>query len=49
MGVLLLDYLQLEDVSRACQSAGRWEFLFVTVPLRIAAGTGSPVNSLAIL
>jgi kynurenine formamidase len=49
MGVLLLDYLQLEDVSRACQSAGRWEFLFVTAPLRIVAGTGSPVNPLAIL
>jgi kynurenine formamidase len=49
MGVLLLDYLQLEDVSEACQSARRWEFLFMTAPLRIAAGTGSPVNPLAIL
>jgi kynurenine formamidase len=49
MGVLLLDYLQLEDLSKACASAGRWEFLFVTAPLRIAGGTGSPVNPLAIL
>jgi kynurenine formamidase len=49
MGVLLLDYLQFEDLRRACESAGRWEFLCVTAPLRIDGGTGSPVNPLAIL
>ncbi len=49
MGVLLLDYLQFEDLRGACESAGRWEFLCVTAPLRIAGGTGSPVNPLAIL
>ena len=48
MGVLLLDYLQFEDLGRACETAGRWEFLCVTAPLRIAGGTGSPVNPLAI-
>jgi kynurenine formamidase len=49
MGVLLLDYLQFEDVAAACEETGRWEFLFVTAPLRIPGGTGSPVNPLAIL
>lgn len=49
MGVLLLDYLQLEDLRSACEAAGRWEFLCVTAPLRIVRGTGSPVNPLAIL
>jgi kynurenine formamidase len=49
MGVPLLDYLRLEDLSHACESAGRWEFLCVTAPLRVAGGTGSPVNPLAIL
>jgi len=49
MGVLLLDYLQLEDLRGACESAGRWEFLCVTAPLLIGGGTGSPVNPLAIL
>jgi len=49
MGVLLLDYLQFEDLAGACESAGRWEFLCVTAPLRIAGGTGSPANPLAIL
>ena len=49
MGVLLLDYLQFEDLRGACEAAGRWEFLCVTAPLRIPGGTGSPVNPLAIL
>ena len=49
MGLPLLDYLQFEDLRLACESAGRWEFLFVTAPLRIAGGTGSPLNPLAIL
>jgi kynurenine formamidase len=48
MGVLLLDYLQFEDLRAACESAGRWEFLCATSPLRNVGGTGSPVNPLAI-
>ena len=49
MGVLLLDYLQFEDLRSACESAARWEFICVTAPLRIIGGTGSPANPLAIL
>jgi kynurenine formamidase len=49
MGLPLLDYLQFEDLRPLCESAGRWEFLCVTAPLRIAGGTGSPVNPLAVL
>jgi kynurenine formamidase len=49
MGVLLLDYLQFEDLRGACESAGRWEFMCITAPLWIPGGTGSPVNPLAIL
>jgi kynurenine formamidase len=48
MGVHLLDYLQFEDVVRHCEAVGRWEFLFVTAPLRIVGGTGSLVNPTAI-
>jgi kynurenine formamidase len=48
MGVHLLDYLQLEGLAAACERAGRWEFLFVTAPLRIVGGTGSPVNPIAV-
>lgn len=49
MGIHLLDYLQFEDLVARCEDAGRWDFLFVAAPLRIAAGTGSPVNPIAIL
>jgi kynurenine formamidase len=49
MGVHLLDYLQFEDLSAACERAGRWEFLFAGAPLRVVDGTGSPLNPVAIL
>jgi kynurenine formamidase len=49
IGMLLLDYLNLEDLADACVSERRWEFLCVTAPLRVVGGTGSPVNPLAIL
>jgi kynurenine formamidase len=49
MGVWLLDYLRFEEVLAACQRVRRWEFLFVAAPLRIAGGTGSPINPLAVL
>jgi kynurenine formamidase len=48
LGVHLLDYLQFEDAARHCESEGRWEFLFAAAPLRIAGGTGSPINPTAI-
>jgi kynurenine formamidase len=48
MGVHLLDYLQLEDLSSTCERLGRWEFLFVAAPLLIVGGTGSPLNPIAV-
>jgi len=48
MGVHLLDYLQFEDLVARCEEAERWEFLFMAAPLRIAGGTGSPVNPIAV-
>jgi kynurenine formamidase len=48
MGVHLLDYVQLEELTAACEQYERWEFLFVAAPLRITGGTGSPVNPLAL-
>jgi hypothetical protein len=32
----------------ACVEENRWKFLFVTAPLRLPGGPGSPVNPLAI-
>jgi kynurenine formamidase len=48
MGLHLLDYLQLEDLAATCERHGRWEFLFMAAPLRIAGGTGSPLNPIAV-
>jgi kynurenine formamidase len=48
MGVHLLDYLQFEDLIAQCEAEQRWEFLFAAAPLRIARGTGSPLNPIAI-
>ncbi len=49
LGVHLLDYLQFGELVPACEQAGRWSFLCVIAPLRLHAGTGSPVNPIAIL
>jgi len=48
MGVHLLDWLQLDDLAATCSELNRWSFLCVIAPLRLRAGTGSPVNPIAI-
>ncbi len=48
LGLMLMDYLQFEDLAPACEAAGRWSFLCVIAPLRLPLGTGSPVNPIAI-
>jgi kynurenine formamidase len=49
LGLHLLDYLQFGDLVPLCEQARRWSFLCVIAPLRLPAGTGSPVNPIAIL
>jgi kynurenine formamidase len=49
IGLHFLDNLSLDDLARACDEEGRFEFFCVIAPLRLAAGTGSPVNPIAIL
>ena len=44
MGMFASDSLQLEDVARACEEEGRFEFMVVGLPLRLPGGTGSPVE-----
>ena len=48
MGLHLLDYLDFDALMELCGELGRWSFLCVVAPLRLAAGTGSPVNPIAI-
>jgi kynurenine formamidase len=49
MGMPLIDNCDLEELSQTCAELGRWEFQFAVAPLRIVAGSGSPVNPLAML
>ena len=48
MGMLASDSLQFEDLARACEDEGRFEFMVVGLPLRLPGGTGSPWNPIAI-
>ena len=49
MGMAVSDSLDLEAIADACAEEGRWEFMVVAAPLRLAGGTGSPFNPIAIL
>jgi kynurenine formamidase len=49
IGLHLLDNLALGELARRCAAAQRWAFLFAMSPLRIAGGTGCPVNPVAVL
>ena len=48
MGCWILDNCNLEDVAQRCKEEGRYEFMTVVNPLRLANGTGAPVNPIAI-
>lgn len=48
LGVPLLDNLDLEALSVAANEEERHDFFFTVEPLNIPAGTGSPVNPLAV-
>lgn len=48
MGIQLLDNQNLEELAAACNRRTRWEFLFVIAPLRLARGTASATNPIAV-
>ena len=47
-GVALLDNALFEPLAQACADERRYEFMFMASPLKIARGTGSPVNPIAL-
>ena len=47
-GVALLDNALLEPLAQACSEEQRYEFMFMALPLKIARGTGSPVDPIAL-
>lgn len=48
LGLWLLDNCDLEAVAAVAVQEHRWEFQLVVAPLRLAGGTGSPVNPIAV-
>jgi kynurenine formamidase len=48
MGMPLIDNCDLEALAETCAELERWEFQFIMSPLRLAGGSGSPVNPLAV-
>jgi len=48
MGVSIFDNLDFERAVEQARRLNRYEFLFSAAPLRVALGTGSPLNPLAI-
>jgi len=48
MGLWIIDSGSYESLAEVCAQENRWEFLFVTSPLRWKNATGSPLNPVAI-
>jgi kynurenine formamidase len=48
LGLHLLDNLDLDALSVASTTEGRWEFLLTVAPLVLRRGTASPVNPIAV-
>ena len=48
LGVAIFDSLDLEAVAQTAARLNRWEFFLAVSPLAVSAGTGSPVNPMAI-
>jgi hypothetical protein len=47
LGATLLDNLDLESLAETAAKLKRWEFLLTVAPIPVEAGTGSPVNPIA--
>jgi len=48
LGILLGELWALEEAARMCRQLGVYEFLVVSVPLRISGAFGSPANAVAV-
>jgi kynurenine formamidase len=49
LGMAIGELFSFGDLAAACAREGRYEFLFVSVPLNVTGAIGSPANAVAIL
>lgn len=47
-GLPIGELFDLEDLAEQCQKSQRWSFMFVSEPLNLEGGVGSPPNAVAI-
>jgi kynurenine formamidase len=48
LGFAIGELFDLDALAAECAADGRWDFLFVSVPLNLAGGVGSPANAIAV-
>jgi kynurenine formamidase len=49
LGMAIGELFSFADLAAACAREGRYEFMFVSVPLNLTGAVGSPANAVAIL
>jgi len=48
LGLAIIDNANLESLAQRCAELGTYEFMFLTLPLAVVGGTGSPANPVAV-
>jgi hypothetical protein len=48
MGVHLIDNADLDPLAEKCARDGRYDFMFILLPLVLERGTASPANPMAL-
>ena len=48
-GLPIGELFDLEELAEQCKKHQRWTFMFVSEPLNLVGGVGSPPNAVAIL
>jgi hypothetical protein len=49
LGFAIGELFDFRELARACEARERWDFLFVSVPLNLPGGVGSPGNAVAVI
>jgi kynurenine formamidase len=48
LGMAIGEFFRFDGLSSACFEDGRWDFMFVSIPLHVRGAVGSPANAIAI-
>ncbi|MEV4031633.1 cyclase family protein [Streptomyces umbrinus] len=48
MGLILLDWPEVEELASTCERHERWEFLLTVAPIRLPGATGAAVNPICV-